>query len=152
MPRKKDKPDFFKSLINDTEKSLTEIKDGLDLIKERHVDQSRKSLLVDGTIKRFENLFTKVINLLRFALSEEGVETLSPRHVVQEIVKLNWITDLDLWLMALDARVSTINRTSDISQKEYINIISNFTTESEVMITLLSELKAEKAEKAAAEG
>jgi hypothetical protein len=133
--------EFLTSLINDSGNAINELNEALDFARQKGLDARIKSIAYDGTIKRFENLFTKTINLLRFALSQEGIETASPRQVVTEAVRLSWIKDANYWMMALDARTSSINKISDISHNEYLNIASQFSNEAEVIVSLLGELR-----------
>lgn len=142
IERKPDK--FFIGILKDTSTTLDRLNDSIALNKSNKIDSDFKPVLFDGSIKRFENLFTKIINLVRFALSKEGVETLSPNQVITEATRLKWIKDTEYWIIAMDARSSTINKTSDLSNSEYMHIISQFSAESEVIIGVLTEIYGEK--------
>lgn len=135
------KDNILKKVIDETSGSLNDLRLGLTLFKRSDPEKKNYSLYFDGIVKKFENLFAKSTNLLRLALIQEGIQTMSPRQALQESVRLNWITDVDFWLLALDAKSSSMNGISDISKSEYINIINQFATEVEVIINLLTELR-----------
>lgn len=134
---------FFNSLIDDTNKSLELLVSAISISRTKNIDEKERLLFYDGAIKRFENLFTKTTNLLRFALAQEGIETISPRQVIQESSRVNWINDIDFWKIALDTRSSTINKISDLTYGEYLNIITQFASETEVVLNLLASLRAD---------
>lgn len=131
-------------IVDDTKGSLDDLNDALAIVKKANPTKKYSPLYNDGLIKRFENLFSKASNLLRLSLIQEGIQTVSPRQVLQESGRLNWITDLDFWLIALDARASTLNGTGDLTHNEYQNIASQFSIEVEVIINLISELRSDQ--------
>lgn len=139
--------EFFSNILKDTRSSFDALSEAIKLTRAKDLSGDLKAICFDGIIKRFEILFTKTINLLRFALSQEGIDTISPRQTMQEAGRLSWIKDLDFWLVAMDTKVSTINKTSDLTHSEYMNIVSQYTTEAEVIINLLTELKNPKEKK-----
>lgn len=82
-------------------------------------DLSKGSIIVDGTIQRFEFTFELAWKLAKAVLNYNGVEVDSPRLVIKEAFKIGMIKEGDRWIDMLEDR----NRTSHIyDEKEALNI------------------------------
>lgn len=81
-------------------------------------------LIVDGTIHRFEfvmELFWKTFKDL--LLSEEKVQSHTPREALKEAFRAGWIQDQDAWLDMLRDRNETSHIYSrDMAQAIYLRI------------------------------
>lgn len=133
--------EIIKSSLDEGRAALSDLNAAISLIKKTDIDNISASLFHDAMIKRFEILFNKIIRLLRFSLLEEGIETTSPRQIIQESTKLNWINDIDFWAISLDAKTLSMSELNDLTKQEFENIIAQFATEAEVVINLIKELK-----------
>lgn len=74
----------------------------------------QNSLLVDGTIQRFEFCIELFWKMLRRALLENGIETGTPREAIQKAYQAKWLNDEKLWIQMLHDR----NRTSHVYEEE----------------------------------
>lgn len=128
-------------LLNLTREKLELLNVALSFIKNTPANEKVGGLYFDGLKKRFEDLFIISSNMLIAALAKEGIETVSPRGAIQEAVKIGWINNTDFWLIAIDARSSSMGGDIHMTTHEFINIASQFSTEIEVLINLIVELK-----------
>ena len=77
-------------------------------------DVSQGSIVVDGTIQRFEFSFELAWKLTKAVLCFEGIEALTPRAVIKEAYRVHLISDGDDWIDMLEDR----NRTSHVYDEE----------------------------------
>ena len=107
--------DRIKELYRDFEEALSRLKDALS------ESLSKGSIVVDGTIQRFEFTFELGWKLARAVLSYNGIETDTPRAAIKEAYKSKFIKDGDGWIDMLEDR----NKTSHIyDEKEALKIYS----------------------------
>lgn len=133
--------EIFEKLISECREGLNSLNTALELLKEKGASKDFIDLFFDGMLKRFDRLFITTSHLLKMSLSQEGIEAVSPLQSIQEAFRLNWINDVSFWTIALDARSSSINHMHDFSRREYINITSQFATEVEIILNLITELR-----------
>ncbi len=65
------------------------------------------SLVVDGTIQRFEFVFELFWKSFKLLLTEEGIEVMTPREALRQAYKVKWIDDEEAWLQMLHDRNQT---------------------------------------------
>ncbi|MCK5494117.1 MAG: nucleotidyltransferase substrate binding protein [Candidatus Omnitrophica bacterium] len=97
-----------------TRESIKEVyedfKNALERLKEAlKEDSSENSIIVDGTIQRFEFTFELSWKLLKFILNYNGVDVDSPRPVIKEAFKTNLIQDGQGWIDMLEDRNKTLH-------------------------------------------
>jgi nucleotidyltransferase substrate binding protein (TIGR01987 family) len=63
-----------------------------------------RPLAVDGTIQRVEFTFELFWKTVRRLLAQQGVETNSPKAVLQHAYRLGWLDDEQRWLKLLEDR------------------------------------------------
>lgn len=97
-------PERIKELYLDYKKALGRLNEALN------EEVSKTSIIVDGTIQRFEFSFELAWKLARAILSYNGIEAEFPRLVIKEAFKTRLIQDGDGWIDMLEDR----NRTSHI--------------------------------------
>jgi len=96
------------------------------------------SLLIDGTIQRFEFCIELFWKMLRRALLENGIETGTPREAIQKAYQAKWLNDEKLWIRMLQDR----NRTSHVYEEEVAQEIFRRVPEYyEVMNKALAEIQ-----------
>ena len=82
-------------------------------------DLSKGSIVVDGTIKRFEFTFELAWKLAQLILEYNNVQTRGPRLVIKEAFKLGLIKEGESWIDMLEDR----NKTSHIyDEKQALKI------------------------------
>ena len=82
---------------------------------------SAGSIVVDGTIQRFEFSFELAWKLLRTILAYNGIEAAAPRQAIKEGFRANIIEDGDSWIDMLEDR----NKTSHIYDENQALVIYN---------------------------
>jgi nucleotidyltransferase substrate binding protein (TIGR01987 family) len=70
-------------------------------------DITLSSTIIDGTIQRFEFTVELAWKLLRLMLLREGIEANTPRAVLKEAYRAEWLTDGNGWIDMLDDRNQT---------------------------------------------
>lgn len=70
-------------------------------------DITKSSIIVDGTIQRFEFTFELAWKLLRLMLLNEGIESNTPRAVLKEAYLAKLISDGEGWIDMLEDRNKT---------------------------------------------
>lgn len=85
------------------ENAVTRLEEALDLTPE-----GENSVIIDGTIQRFEFCFEMSWKTARRFLDFNGIEAKSPKECFKASFKLGWITDDEIWPKMIDDR----NRTS----------------------------------------
>lgn len=106
-------PERIKDIYEDFKNALTRLKEALD------EDPSRTSIVIDGTIQRFEFTFELAWKLTKAVLNYNGIEVEPPRLVIKEAFKTNMIKDGQSWIDMLEDR----NKTSHIyDEKQALSI------------------------------
>lgn len=91
--------------------SLANLGRALDRLEEALAEpEAANSLVVDGTIQRFEFAIELLWKTLKRFLAFEGIETATPRETMRAAYQAHWIDDEPAWLAMLQDR----NRTSHI--------------------------------------
>jgi len=129
--------------LEDLQKKLTSFQEAYETYQEQKPSEPYAILCFDALMKRFENLFVMTLNFLKISLSKQGIDVLSPRACIQEGVRLSWINEPDIWLMAMDLRGTSINGFLDLKPREIMNVTSQFAIEIEILMNLIQELYPE---------
>jgi len=103
----------IKDIYSDFENALNRLREALN------EDISKGSIVVDGTIQRFEFTFELAWKLAKNVLNYNGIEAETPRLVIKEAFKTQIVKDGDAWIDMLEDR----NKTSHIyDEKQAIKI------------------------------
>lgn len=98
----------------------------------------QNSLLIDGTIQRFEFCIELFWKMLRRALLESGVESGTPREASQKAYQAKWLNDEQLWIQMLQDR----NRASRVYEEEIAQeIFSRVPQYYEIMSQALADVE-----------
>jgi nucleotidyltransferase substrate binding protein (TIGR01987 family) len=103
----------IKELYQDFQKALKRLQESLQ------EDLSKGSIVIDGTIQRFEFAFGLSWKLAKRLLAYQGIEVETPRMIVKEAFKAKLITDGDAWIDMLEDR----NKTSHIYDEKQALVI-----------------------------
>ena len=108
---------LHQSFIN-LEKALLRLEEALS-------EDQQNSLIVDGTIQRFEFTIEIYWKMLKRLLQSEGIETKTPRETLKEAYQVGWFTNEKAWLQMLKDR----NETSHVYDEEMARrILQNIIT------------------------
>jgi nucleotidyltransferase substrate binding protein (TIGR01987 family) len=109
------------------QQSLENLGKALDRLREALQESPQNSLIVDGTIQRFEfviELFWKTFQRL---LASEGIITSTPRESLRQAFHVGWISDDYPWLEMIRDRNETSHLYDEgIALRIYANIQANF--------------------------
>lgn len=96
-------------------------------LEEALAEPQSNPLAVDGAIQRFEFVFELNWKTLRQMLEAEGITVNTPRAVIRETYKAQWIDNETAWLQMLSDRNDT-SRTynADLARRIYAHIRGNF--------------------------
>lgn len=102
--------------------SFTNLKKALGRLEEALNEDQENSLIVDGTIQRFEFTIEIYWKTLKRLLFSEGIEAKTPRETLKEAYQVGWLQNEQAWLQMLKDR----NETSHIyDEKMARNILDN---------------------------
>ena len=131
----------LKKSLEATKKANSRLLEAIDTLKnESSKDKSKKEVLFDAVVKRFEVLFEYTWKMLKVASEYEGIEAPGPRPAIQEAVRFGWITDPEFWAEALDARNGSVHDYFGISEDKYLKVITRFNKEIESIIPRLEKI------------
>lgn len=101
--------------------SLDHLERALDRLRDALAVPADAPLAIDGTIQRYEFTIELTWKTLKRALSNEGIETATPREAIVQAFKAHWIDDRSLWISMLKDR----NAASHIYDEETARQIYN---------------------------
>ncbi len=109
------------------QQSLANLERALQRLEEALREPVENSLIVDGTIQRFEFVIELYWKTFKRLLAVEGLTANTPREALQKAYAARWIDDETAWLQMLRDR----NETSHIydeatANRIYRNIRQNF--------------------------
>lgn len=87
--------------------SFENLKKALNRLEEALHEDQRNSLIVDGTIQRFEFTIEIYWKMLKRLLLSEGIEAKTPRETLKEAYQVGWLQDEQAWLQMLKDRNET---------------------------------------------
>jgi nucleotidyltransferase substrate binding protein (TIGR01987 family) len=95
----------------------------LDRLAEALQVAADKPLVIDGTIQRFEFTFELFWKTVRRLLARQGVESNSPKAVLQGAYRLGWLDDERRWVKLLEDRNLTSHTyREDLAREIYSRI------------------------------
>lgn len=102
--------------------SFENLKKALNRLEEALNENQENSLIVDGTIQRFEFTIEIYWKMLKRLLLSEGIEAKTPRETLKEAYSVGWLQNEQAWLQMLKDR----NETSHAYDEEMArNILKN---------------------------
>ena len=109
------------------QQSLNNLERALARLKEALCEPASNSLVMDGTIQRFEFVIELFWKAFKRILDREGIQVSTPRESIKQAYQVGWIEDEDAWLEMLRDR----NETSHVydeatAQRIYESIKRNF--------------------------
>jgi len=113
--------------LRNLERAVSRLKEALD-------EPETNPLAIDGTIQRFEFAFELNWKTLKHMLEAEGITAATPRAVLREAFRAQWIDDEAAWLQMLsDHNDSSHTYDAAIPRRIYGHIRDNFPILSEAV-------------------
>jgi len=107
-------------------------------LEEALKEDQQNSLVVDGTIQRFEFTIELYWKTLKRLLLSEGIDAKTPRETLKEAFQVGWLEDEKAWLQMLKDR----NETSHVYDEEMaLKILANIKQYFPEMKTTFVKLK-----------
>ena len=101
-------------------------------LEEALAEDLSNSLLVDGTIQRFEFTIELYWKTLKQILDSEGIETKTPRETLKEAYQIGWINDEIAWLQMLKDRIETSHTNDEEATLRILRNIKEYFPRNEV--------------------
>ncbi|WP_163528711.1 HI0074 family nucleotidyltransferase substrate-binding subunit [Halobacillus ihumii] len=118
--------------------SMANLEQAITRLEEALSEDQSNSLIVDGTIQRFEFTIELYWKTLRRLLLSEGIETKTPKETLKSAYKAGWLQDEQAWLQMLKDR----NETSHTYNEETANqILSNINSYFPEMLSTFKVLR-----------
>ena len=119
---------------------LENYKKALNTLDEAMLKPPANNLERDGIIQRFEYCVEISWKSAKKVLEFHEQETDTPRNIIRELAKMNWINNPDEWIEFLEAR----NKTSHLYHEEVANelfkLVPVFLKASHQLLTKLEEM------------
>ena len=119
--------------------SLDNLERALQRLGEALKEPSDNSLLIDGTIQRFEFAIELLWKTLRRALLVEGIEINTPREALIESYQIHWLEEEAIWLSMLKDRNETSHVYNEEKAREIYDRIHDYYGEMTKVLRLLIE-------------
>jgi nucleotidyltransferase substrate binding protein (TIGR01987 family) len=109
------------------QQSLTNLGRALTRLKEALDEPEANSLIIDGTIQRFEFVIELYWKAFKRILDREGIQVSTPRESIKQAYQVGWIEDEDAWLEMLRDRNETSHVYDEATARRiYESIKRNF--------------------------
>jgi nucleotidyltransferase substrate binding protein (TIGR01987 family) len=121
--------------------SIANLERALARLGEALQEPDSNSLVVDGTIQRFEFAIELLWKTLRRALLAEGIETRTPREALVQAYQLQWIDHEDTWLAMLRDRNETSHIYDELKAREIYGRIPDYHREMQAALCRIRALQ-----------
>ncbi|MBW6477275.1 MAG: nucleotidyltransferase substrate binding protein [Chromatiales bacterium] len=109
------------------QQSLTNLDRALTRLEEALKEPDTISLVIDGTIQRFEFVIELFWKAFKRILSREGIQVSTPRESIKQAYQVGWIEDEEAWLAMLRDRNETSHVYDEATARRiYESIKRNF--------------------------
>lgn len=116
--------------VNNLERALTRLEEAL-------AEDLSNSLLVDGTIQRFEFTIELYWKTLKRILTSEGIETKTPKETLKEAYQVGWLNDETAWLQMLKDRNETSHTYDEEAALRIVRNIKEYFPEMKTTLEIL---------------
>ncbi|ENH96253.1 hypothetical protein J416_11772 [Gracilibacillus halophilus YIM-C55.5] len=118
--------------VNNLEKSLLRLEEALQ-------EDHQNSLIVDGTIQRFEFTIELFWKSLKRLLQNEGIEANTPKETLKGAYQARWLHDETAWLQMLKDRNETSHTYNERLALEILGNIKDYYPEMKRTFVFLKE-------------
>lgn len=106
--------------------SLNNLEAALQRLQEALQEPEENSLVIDGTIQRFEFAIELYWKTLKRFLAFEGIQTHTPRETLQQAYRANWLAEETIWLQMLKDRNQTSHIYSEVMARQIYGRIKKY--------------------------
>ncbi len=109
----------------------------MDRLAEALAEPVENPLAVDGTIQKFEFVIELFWKTLKHLLSDEGIETGTPREALQHAYMAGWLAHETPWLQMLRDRNETSHAYDETTARRiYHHVRANYAEMAHTLATL----------------
>ncbi len=119
--------------------SLSNLGSALKRLQEALQESADSSLVIDGTIQRFEFVIELFWKTLKRLLEYEGIEARTPREALQRAYQAGWLDDETAWLQMLRDRNETSHLYDEAAARRIYGDIRRYFPELERTFSFLAE-------------
>ena len=119
--------------------SLKQLGNALQRLHEALQEPNTGSLVIDGTIQRFEFVVELYWKTLKRLLASEGIQTHTPRETLERAYQAEWLKDEKVWLRMLKDRNETSLMYDEEAAVKIYNHIKHYYPELERTYRFLRE-------------
>lgn len=127
--------------------SFTNLKKALSRLEEALHEDQENSLIVDGTIQRFEFTIEIYWKMLKRLLLSEGIEAKTPRETLKEAFQVGWLQNEYAWLQMLKDRNETSHAYDEKMARKILENIIRYYPEMKKTFQKLEEQYAKESDK-----
>nr|WP_286183325.1 HI0074 family nucleotidyltransferase substrate-binding subunit [Bacillus sp. ISL-55] len=106
-------------------------------LEEALAEDLSNSLLVDGTIQRFEFTIELYWKTLKRILTSEGIETRTPKETLKEAYQIGWLQNETAWLQMLKDRNETSHTYDEEAALRILQNIKEYFPEMKTTLRIL---------------
>jgi len=121
------------------QQSLINLELALQRLQEALQEPEDNSLVIDGTIQRFEFVIELYWKTLKRILAYNGIQTHTPRDTLRQAYQANWLNDETLWLQMLNDRNQTSHIYNEAMARQIYDRIKTYFPEMEQTIRFLKQ-------------
>lgn len=119
--------------------SIVNLDNAMKRLEEALEEDPSNSLIVDGTIQRFEFTIELYWKTLKRLLLIEGIETKTPRETLKEAYQAGWLNREEDWLQMLRDRNATSHTYDEAAAREIVEHIHQYFPEMKKVFTFIKE-------------
>ena len=121
------------------QQSLINLELALQRLQEALQEPEDNSLVIDGTIQRFEFVIELYWKTLKRILAYNGIQTHTPRDTLRQAYQANWLNDETLWLQMLNDRNQTSHIYNEAMARQIYDRIKTYFPEMKQTIRFLKQ-------------
>jgi len=119
--------------------SLANLESALWRLQEALQEPDDNSLVIDGTIQRFEFVIELYWKTLKRILAYSGIQTHTPRDTLRQAYQAEWLNDETLWLQMLNDRNQTPHIYNEAMARQIYERIKTYFLEMEQSFRFLKQ-------------
>lgn len=119
--------------------SVNNLEQAIARLEEALAEDLSNSLLVDGTIQRFEFTIELYWKTLKRILASEGIETRTPKETLKEAYQIGWLNDETAWLQMLKDRNETSHTYDEEAALRILQNIKEYFPEMKTTLKILQK-------------
>lgn len=126
--------------------SISNLEKALNRLEEALHEDLDNSLIVDGTIQRFEFTFELFWQTLKRLLYSEGIDVRKPKSTLKEAYQGGWLNEEEAWLQMLNDRNLSSRTYNEEAAGQIIRNITGYFPEMKAVFAKIKSRTGEETE------